>query len=189
MNTVEDPPSSGALVGSAIVFYALMSLVGLGALALTGESPRTVVFGDGTGHLADLAWGGGSGLAAVLLTWTLRNLPSLQALNAEFRAALGAPSTLAITVLAVTSSIGEEVFFRGALQSWLGLGWTVLIFGFVHGGLNRKLRAWMVFATLAGAWLGWLTEFTGSLLAPMLCHFTVNYFNLHIVCGQQEAAG
>ena len=169
------------MVVSALIFYALMTAVGLGILAGQDLSVVDTIFGDGKHGLRDAGLGLGSGLMVVLLTWFARNLKAVKALNAEFRESLGTPNMWVITVLAVTSSVGEEVLFRGGLQPLIGFWLTVLIFGFVHGGAAARYRVWALFATAAGVLLGWLTEFTGNLLAPMLCHFTVNYFNLHLV--------
>ena len=94
---------------------------------------------------------------------------------------LGRPGTITITVLAVTSSVAEELLFRGAIQPLLGLVLTSLIFGLIHGGFSPRFRVWVGFATVGGFVLGALSDFTGNLLAPMLCHLTLNYFNLHVI--------
>ena len=64
------------------------------------------------------------------------------------------------------------------MQDHFGLWPTVLIFGFVHGFMDRRFIAWVGFATVLGAAFGLMTEAFGTLLAPTLAHFTVNYLNL-----------
>ena len=186
MTEEQEPPSAPSLAISAIVFYALMSLLGIALLDSSTVSTRQLVFGDGQSLVGDTLLGAGSGILVVGLTWLVRNQRAVKRLNADFRTMLGTPPTGVIAVLALTSAIGEELLFRGALQEILGFVPTVLLFGFVHGGLSRKYRAWAFFATLAGVLLGWLALATGNLLAPILCHMTVNYFNLHLVCAQSE---
>ena len=44
-------------------------------------------------------------------------------------------------------------------------------------------RPWTIFALVLGFALGGLLLLTGSLLAPILAHFTINYFNLHQIEG------
>lgn len=185
MSDGPEQPSTRALVGSAIVFYGLMSVLGLWLMGFDDMPVAERVFGtaagpDGTDHtLRDTGIGAAAGLAVVLITFLTRNLAPVRKLSEELASVLGRPGTGAIAVLAVTSAIGEELFFRGALQSLIGFWPTVLIFGLVHGGTAKRFRMWAIFATLAGVLLGWLTVYTGNLLAATLCHMTVNYWNLH----------
>jgi len=183
-----EPPAQSTLVLAAVAFYGLMSIGALIAFSVADLNVADVVFGAETDtaptHLSDGLLGVGCGLAIVLLSWTLRRFAPMQKLQREFADILGPLSSSAIAVLAVTSSIGEELLFRGALQPWIGFWPTAILFGLLHGGMTPRLWAWTVFALLAGVLLGWLADFTGSLLAPFLCHFTVNYFNLHALSNE-----
>lgn len=182
-----DAPSSGALVLTAGVFYLLMSLVGLGLLLVQDLDFEASILGDGSQVGRDCLLGAGTGLLVVGLTWLCRGLEAVQTLNEELRALLGRPSSLAIAVLAVSSAVGEEILFRGALQPLLGFWITALLFGLLHGGSSRRFRLWTVFAMAAGLLLGWLATYTENLLAPILCHMTINYFNLHLVVGTEPS--
>ena len=181
-----EPPDARSLVLAATVFYVLMTLGGLGLALFQEERLLVLIFGSGESVLRDTALGAGTGLGVVAFTRAVWNWAPVQRLNAELRLALGQQSTAAIAVLAVTSSIGEEMLFRGGLQPLIGFWLTAFIFGIVHGGTAKKFRLWAVFATLAGLLLGWLALFTENLLAPILCHFTVNYFNLHALAGPRR---
>ncbi len=174
-----------ALVGMSTVLYAVFTGVGLGLMAWQDLSPTRAIFGDGERLVHDTLLGAGTGLGVVLLTWLTRNLGPVKRLNHELGGLLGTPGTGAIAALAVTSAVGEEVLFRGGLQPLIGFWPTVIVFGLLHGGTQRRLRAWALFATAAGALLGWLALTTGNLLAPILCHLTVNYFNLHVLAAEQ----
>jgi membrane protease YdiL (CAAX protease family) len=182
----EEHPSTRALVVSALAFYALMALLGLAVIEALDLDPWVLIFGDGDTVPTDTLYGVIAGLGVVGLTWLVRNLKSVKELNKEFRELLGSPSSLAIACLALSSAIGEEILFRGALQESIGLTAATLCFGLMHGGLNPKYRVWALFATASGFLLGWLAILTDNLLAPILCHMTVNYFNLHLVCARME---
>lgn len=183
MREPNTPPASG-LVTSAIVFYAAMAVIGAAIISAQGLDLVPTVFGDGLNTLRDALLGAGSGLAVVLLTWLTRNLPAVRRLSEELNPLVAGLGSGEIALLAVTSAIGEELMFRGGLQPLLGFWPTVLVFGLAHGGTNRRLALWVLFAAAAGILLGWLTVYTGSLLAPVVCHLTVNFWNLHAMASE-----
>ncbi len=163
-----------------------MSGLGLWLIDVQDLNSGLVIWGDGTTVLRDTAIGAGSGLAMVALSYLVRDWRPLKDLGRELAKDLGTPGSGAIAVLAVTSSVGEELLFRGAMQQWSGFWVTAAVFGLLHGGFAKRLRLWAIFATLAGMLLGGLTLLTDNLLAPILCHLTVNYFNLHLLVDQNR---
>jgi len=179
-------PTTGQLVTIAGVFYLLMGALGLWLVDAQDLDVTLVVWGDGENVLTDTALGAGVGLFIVALSYAARNWGPLKDLSAELGRELGTPGSGAIAFLAFASSVGEELLFRGALQQWAGFWPTVFIFGLLHGGFTKRLRVWAIFATLAGAVLGGLTLLTNNLLAPILCHLTVNYFNLHLLVDENR---
>lgn len=183
-----NPPKPSSLALAAVVFYALMSIAALIGMALADLDPVHLVFGirpnEDAANAAMSPWlaallGAGSGLAVVGITHLGRNVRAFARMNREFGAVLGPLSTGTITLLALTSSIGEELLFRGALQPALGFWPTAILFGVLHGGGAPRLFVWTLFAFLTGIMLGALAIETGSLLAPILAHLTINYWNLH----------
>ena len=83
---------------------------------------------------------------------------------------------LQFLVLCVLPAIGEELFFRGALQGLLRpCGSSVAIFGpallfaLLHLNPIQGLTA-----LVCAVFLGWLAERSGSILPGMLLHFTNN---------------
>ena len=42
-----------------------------------------------------------------------------------------------IVFVSVLAGVGEELLFRAALQSWLGIWWAALLFGLAHSGTAR----------------------------------------------------
>jgi len=91
---------------------------------------------------------------------------------------LGPLSGAQVAVLALASGLGEEAFFRGALQPQVGLVLASLLFGLVHLVPKRELAPWAGFAALAGVLLGALFDYTGNLLAPAIAHVLINGVNL-----------
>jgi len=184
MEAPNEPLKPAALVWAAVVFYGLMAGAGLLVMTLGGVDPKAAVFGgtdsgEPPNVLLDVLIGAGAGLGIVLLTWLTRSLKPMRELKRELGSVLGRPSSGAIAILAITSAVGEELLFRGALQPLIGFWLTAVVFGLLHGAHDPKLWGWAIFAVLAGFLLGWLTQVTGSLLAPILTHLTVNYWNLH----------
>lgn len=171
----------------SLAFYGLMAALACLIIAAGESTPRERIFGAPAADaqaLLNAGLGAVAGLGIALLSYLTRGLPYAQAAQRELAAALGPQTTTSITVLAVTSAVGEELLFRAALQPALGFWWTAALFGALHGGYNPKLIAWTVFAFLAGLLLGALADWTGSLLAPIVTHLTVNFWNLHALAAR-----
>ena len=75
-----------------------------------------------------------------------------------------------LILVSLFSGVGEEVFFRGAVQQEFGLLVASLLFGVVHVGPDRRYLLWSAWAVVAGLIFGLLYDFTGGLLAPILAH-------------------
>lgn len=83
-------------------------------------------------------------------------------------------STLDIAALAIVAGLGEELLFRGVIQSlvirWttpdVGLGVASLLFGLAHA----ISRTYFVLATAVGAYLGWLALHYGEIMTPITTH-------------------
>lgn len=102
-------------------------------------------------------------------------------LHREFRALLGPLGDSEIVVLAAASSIGEEMFFRGALLPAAGLVWSSAIFALLHIGPKARYLPWTISSFAAGLMLGGIFMLTGDLTGPVLAHFLVNFLNLRHV--------
>lgn len=78
-----------------------------------------------------------------------------------------------IVLIAFVVSICEELLFRGAIQHGLGPYWTSILFAVIH---IRYLKHWIptgwVFASSYG--LGFIYVQTGTLWAPIVCHFLID---------------
>lgn len=193
----------GISAGVAALFYAILALVAwlLGTLVWSLDLWVWPGRGADTPLWLDATLGAGFGLAVVVLGMGLDRVAQwARRLNEAFVALLGELSLGEIFVIALASSIGEELFFRGFLQQilseqvfsgagaqWLGLALASLAFGLVHIGPDLKtFWPWTAMALVLGTCLGALYLYTGNLLAPILAHFTINFLNLSLMVRPDE---
>lgn len=122
------------------------------------------------------------GGVAALVAWKIVSLPLLSATRSFF-ANLFQPLHLswwAIIYISFCAGVGEELFFRGALQPYLGIWWTSIIFVALHGYLNPwnwRLSIYGIFMTFAIAGLGYLAQHLG-LLSAMTAHTVIDIYLL-----------
>jgi hypothetical protein len=156
----------------AALFYGSLTVATVLWAALRGFDLRLA--GD------SLALSLALGIMTPLVTVSLgllayRLLPVLRALAEELAPRLvdGADRG-ALVLISIFSGVGEEVFFRGAVQQEFGLVVASILFGVVHVGPDRRYLVWTVWAVLAGFLFGALYDVTGGLLAPILAHAAHN---------------
>lgn len=79
-------------------------------------------------------------------------------------------------LVSICAGVGEELFFRGAVQHWLGITITAVIFVAIHGYLdprNWRISIYGLVLTAMMIALGWMAEHQG-LLAPMAAHTMID---------------
>jgi membrane protease YdiL (CAAX protease family) len=112
-------------------------------------------------------------VSAGLLAYRL--LPALRAIAEELAPRLvDGTGRASLLLLSLFSGVGEEVFFRGAVQQEFGLVVASVLFGVVHVGPDRRYLVWTVWAIAAGFLFGVLYDVSGGLLAPILAHAAHN---------------
>jgi membrane protease YdiL (CAAX protease family) len=78
-------------------------------------------------------------------------------------------------IVSLAAGFGEELLFRFFLQEKLGLILSSLVFGLCHA----LSLSYFLIATLMGAYLGWLYEWSGQvILVPILAHGAYDFFAL-----------
>jgi len=102
-------------------------------------------------------------------------------LHSDFRSILGPLSGREILVLAVASSVGEELLFRGALLPMVGVWTQAVVFALLHIGPGIRFLPWTASAFGLGLIFGWLFQLTGDLGGPIVAHFAINYMNLQFI--------
>ncbi len=138
--------------------------------------------------LAGPAIGVAVGLLVVGLTrLAARKLEWAKDLNSSFRDLLGPLTGREILILALASSIGEELLFRGALLSWLGVWWQAVVFALLHVGPKKRFLPWTISAFVLGVAFGELAIRTGNLGGPIAAHFMINFLNLRFIVGARRA--
>ncbi len=176
------PPHSRATL--VIGLYGALALGGLLLSAGRGDADvyRAVEVRAMWWHLVSPLLGGAGGLAVVYGSRVVTQRSSWgRALHDDFYALLGDLSGREIFILAVASSVGEEVFFRGALMPWLGLVPQAVLFGLLHVGPTRRFLPWTAWALVMGLVFGGLVTLTGDLGGAIAAHFTINFMNLHFI--------
>lgn len=178
------PPLSRASL--VIGLYGAMALVALVIAAGRGDpdlyrfttEPRwALLAGPIVGLLV--------GLGIVRLTRVAtRHFAWARYLHVSFHDVLGPLTGREIVILALGSSIGEELLFRGALLPWLGLWWQAVVFALLHVGPGRKFLPWTLSALALGIGFGWLAVWTTNLGAPIAAHFTINFLNLRFIVSE-----
>lgn len=120
-------------------------------------------------------------LVLVRLPWSW--VEALDRLARELANTLFARSgPMAILLVSLMAGIGEELLFRGVVQSGLeslvGPLAALLLASLLFGLAHAVTKAYFVMATLIGLYLGWLFLATGNLLVPVLVHFLYDWIVL-----------
>lgn len=123
-----------------------------------------------------LLLGFGTAAATVVLgVVAYRLVPALRQIADELAPTLvDGVDRSSLILVSIFSGVGEEMLFRGAVQPEFGLVVAALTFGLVHIGPDRRYLLWTAWAVLAGFLFGFLYEFSGGLLAPVIAHTTHN---------------
>jgi uncharacterized protein len=182
------PPLSRASL--VIGLYGAMGLIALVVAAGRGD-PDLYRFAHAphwpllAGPLAGVA----VGLGVVGLTrLATRRFEWARALHGSFHDLLGPLTGREIVILALASSVGEELLFRGALLPWLGPYWQALVFALLHVGPGKRFVPWTVSAFVLGVAFAWLASWTTNLGAPIVAHFLINFLNLRHIVGRDDPA-
>ncbi len=161
----------------------LVTLFGLGGLGLTlihifvqGGIVGVLSFGAPLHY--QLFRGAFFGLIAALNLLWLINTPILDEARIFFTKLLDDAQlqTGDLLFLSLAAGIGEELLFRGALQPFIGIWPTAILFVALHGylnPLNLKMSLYGVLMVVVSAGLGYLFEYVG-IYAAMTAHFLVD---------------
>ena len=177
MNRVGSTRRTARRTALALAFAPSL-LAGAVGIVWWGFAPpdRTPVWPLGPSVAAGLATGAlllAAGEAAT------RFLPSFAYVARRTERALAQlrPSTPTAVALAVATSVGEEILFRGMLLATLGLGPQAILFGLAHPA-GRRGWSYPVFTALTGLALGALVAASGRLAPAITAHLLVNLVGL-----------
>ena len=136
-----------------------------------------------------LLWGLGATVPMVFLALALtspagRRFRPLRGIYERVRDLLGGAirdmSVEDMILLAAAAGIGEEVLFRGTIQTVLGT-WGLIGASLLFGVLHALTPAYFVLATLMGLYLGWVFQASENLLAPILVHWIYDSVALYLL--------
>jgi CAAX protease family protein len=162
----------------AVLAGVALALIWLQRSPLLHPRPR-LALDEGSAHLWSLGVGLAFGLLLVVLSrLSVQRYAWAQRLHVELRPFARGLTPSGVIVLALLSSAGEELLFRGLFQPWMGLLPQALLFGLVHQLPGPSRWIWVTWAFLVGLAFGGLFELTGSLLGPLAAHAVVNGLNL-----------
>ncbi|MFC1522209.1 lysostaphin resistance A-like protein [Elusimicrobiota bacterium] len=164
----------------AAVFYSVLLVIAAGWRMFKGNPNIFIYPGVEPGLLfASPVIGIISGLVVIGISrLMLKYFEWAKSLMLEFKELLGPLSNREIFILALSSGIAEECFFRGVLCVEVGILWSSLIFAAVHIGPDRRYLVWTFSTFLIGLLFGWYYQCFGDLVAPVIAHFFINYVNL-----------
>ena len=97
-------------------------------------------------------------------------------------------SSKEIFLLAASSSVGEELFFRGAMLPALGLWPSSVLFALMHVRPQWRFLPWTIMSFMMGLAMGLMYMKTGNLGAPIVAHFTINLLNLNYIAKHELRA-
>ncbi len=161
---------------SRIVAIAVAGEAALGLAALAWTSMRGLSLALGPWSVGATAGIATAMLLAVLNYALLRLAPDVwpvtsvrELYRAVLRPLFASVDLPAILVISLAAGVGEELFFRGAVQQEFGLAVASIVFGAAHVG-GRRYGGFGVWAGLIGALLGWLCRASGGLMGPIVAH-------------------
>jgi uncharacterized protein len=92
-----------------------------------------------------------------------------------------------IVFISICAGVGEEILFRGAIQPFLGVWLTSIIFVAIHGYLNPfnwRLTVYGIFMTIIIAGIGYLKVHFG-LISAIAAHTMIDIFLLYKLAHDQ----
>ena len=166
-------------------------VIGYGALGILGATLAAAFGGDvlrarawvdvspTEGAIASVVLGFCGAALAVLVTRVLfRSARWARALHDALRPLVRGRDDRVLVVMAVASSFGEEVFFRGFLSVTVGIWLSSLAFGILHQVRGAGRYGWAGSAFAMGLFFAVLYALTGQLVGCIVSHALVNLVNL-----------
>jgi membrane protease YdiL (CAAX protease family) len=166
---------------------ALATLIGMPLIAIVVDrfsdtvNLQLAITGDGN-YSMQLLWGAIAGLGIAVGAHLLIASPLLNEVNTSYARLLGRfrLTFSEILLISLCAGVGEEMLFRGAVQPFLGIPITSVLFVAIHGYLNPRdwrLSVYGIFMTAGIAWLGYLGQ-TRGLLSAIVGHTLIDVYLL-----------
>ena len=136
------------------------------------------IFISKKGILHELLIGLIYGVFAGLIAWRIIKLKILQPVRDKYQDIIGSlkMNIGTIIIVSICAGVGEEILFRGILQSYFGIWITAAGFVAIHGYLNPldwRISFYGTYMTLAIVVIGYLHQLYG-LTSAMLAHTMID---------------
>ena len=136
------------------------------------------IFISKQGILYETLLGLSIGILAGILAWVIIKLQILQPVREKYQGVIGSLKMNIGTIILVSicAGVGEEILFRGVLQSYFGVWITAVCFVAIHGYLNPldwRISLYGCYMTLAIVVIGYLHQHYG-LTSAMLAHTMID---------------
>jgi membrane protease YdiL (CAAX protease family) len=136
------------------------------------------IFISKQGVLHELLIGFFLGIFEGLIAWQIIKLKILQSVREKYQGVIGSlrMNIGTIIIVSICAGVGEEILFRGVLQSYLGIWITSVLFVAIHGYLNPidwRISLYGFYMVLAIATIGYLHQHYG-LTSAMLAHTMID---------------
>ena len=136
------------------------------------------IFISKQGILHELLIGFFLGIFEGLLAWQIIKLKILQPVRDKYQGVIGSlrMNIGTIIIVSICAGVGEEILFRGILQSYFGIWITAVGFVAIHGYLNPldwRISLYGAYMTLAIVVIGYLHQLYG-LTSAMLAHTMID---------------
>jgi membrane protease YdiL (CAAX protease family) len=172
----------------AVVVEGGLALAALFLAWLLGVELRNSFPPFGVPLLYSIARGLAATVPMLVIFWLLvnSNWPMMRQLREQvewlIREMFPARSIAQFAMVATLAGVGEELLFRGAIQTKLG-DWTTPIVGlvltsFLFGLAHALSKLYFLFAVAVGAFLGWLALAYNDLVSPMVAHGVYDFLAL-----------
>jgi len=202
VDSEDDMEEDDALEGDGIRPFAFFVLLE------AGLAPTSLLIGWALGFspLIDFSWNSEAviwGIAAALpmllflattIRWPIGPLQRIKTFfDRELAPLLGGCNWSDFLLISMAAGVGEELLFRGLIQGALtrtfghitGVAAAAILFGLLH----PVSLAYIVVATLLGAYLGVVWIVTGNLLSVMVAHGLYDFIALLILMSARKANG
>ncbi len=158
------------------------SLIGLIIIRSFSVTPINQVLLSGEPLWIQIIIGTSIGLVAAVIGWKIIEQPPLQPVRIFFSTLIQNLnlSFSEIILISFCAGVGEEILFRGAIQPFLGIWITAIVFVAIHGYLNPynwRLSVYGIFMTLVIAGLGYSAEHYG-LISAISAHIMIDIYLL-----------
>jgi len=169
-----DQLNDGMLLANLYLTQALTLIIGIAWILFQRRNPVELLFFPKGYDF--LIWGAGLALAVLLFDLAIsRFVPEEASDDGGVNERLfGNRPVWHIAAISFVVAVCEELLFRGAIQHAIGPYWTSIAFAAIH---VRYLRHWiptgLVFGISYG--LGWILIQSGTLWAPIVAHFLVDF--------------